>query len=244
MESGRQETDAAAKLKTALVSGASRGIGQAIAIRLASLGFSVFLLGRDSASLGSVVEDCANHGVAANCLAGDLQDPVYLDEAVNAAGAFLGQVDVLVNNAGTASDGPVYSADLDEWRGVLDVNFSAAVHLSRGVLPGMVERKRGAVVNISSISGRNCNAGAAIYAATKHAINGFTGCLYEDVREFGIKVSAIMPGFVETALTSRLGKNTANMIRPDDIADAVEYVLSSSAACCPTEIVIRPQLPL
>jgi len=229
-------------MNTALVTGATRGIGRAIATRLASLGYSVFLLGRDIDSLESVVEECVSKAVVAGCLAGDLQDRCYIDEAVKQAQSFFGQIDVLINNAGISRHEPVYSADLEAWRAVLEVNFNSAVHLSRCVLPGMVERKCGAILNISSISGRNTAAGSAIYSATKHAMNGFSGCLYEDVRDFGIKVCAIMPGFVDTALTSDIGKNAKNMIRPDDIADAVEFVLSSSSTCCPTEIVIRPQL--
>ena len=242
MESESEQGGPAGLLNTALVTGASRGIGRAVATRLSNLGFSVFLLGRDTASLESVVAECAVNSGRAGCLVGDLADPLYMDEAIKQAQAFLGQIDVLINNAGTSRHAPVFSADLEAWRSVFDVNFSSVVHLSRYILPGMIERRRGAVINISSLSGRHTEAGNAIYASTKHALNGFTGCLYEDVREFGIKVSAIMPGFVDTELTMDIGKNVAKMIRPDDIADAVEFVLSSSSTCCPTEIVIRPQL--
>jgi NADP-dependent 3-hydroxy acid dehydrogenase YdfG len=114
--------------------------------------------------------------------------------------------------------------------------------LSRHILPQMVSRQSGVIINISSLSGRNTGAGNAIYAASKHALNGFSGCLYEDVREIGIKVSTIMPGFVETDLTENLGMTSRNMIQPEDVANCVEYVLSASAHCCPTEIVLRPQL--
>lgn len=242
MDPENQKLNDPAKLNTALVTGASCGIGKAVAIRLAALGYRVFLLGRDVASLEAVVAECASKGGVASCLAGNLEDPTRVEEAVTRATAFLGRIDVLINNAGTSRHEPVYSADLDAWRAMLDINFNSVVQLSRLVLPGMIERKCGAILNISSLSGRHTEGGNAIYAATKHALNGFTGCLYEDVREYGIKVSAIMPGFVDTALTSDLGKNAGNMIRPNDIADAVEFVLSSSPNCCPTEIVIRPQL--
>lgn len=242
MASKRQQPGDDETLTTALVTGATRGIGRAIATRLATLGYSVFLLGRDTASLESVTQECAAQEVITGCLVGDLQDGSYIGDAIQQAQALFGEIDVLINNAGTYRHEPVYSADLDAWRSVLEVNFSAAVHLSRCVLPRMIERKRGAIINISSTSGRNTESGSAIYSATKYALNGFTGCLYEDVRDFGIKVSAIMPGFVDTALTAELGKNAEKMIRPDDIADAVEYVLSSASTCCPTEIVIRPQL--
>ena len=228
-------------MNTALVSGASRGIGRAISVRLAAAGYRVFLLGRDIDALEKTIQVCAATGGVAGSLAGDLTDPAFADQAIRQAERRMGLIDVLINNAGASEYGPVYSADLEAWRAVVDLNFNSVLNLCRKVLPAMIERKRGAIINISSLSARHSEAGNAIYAATKHAINGFTGSLYEDVREYGIKVSAIMPGFVDTALTSGIGKNPEKMIRPDDVADAVEFVLSSSATCCPTEIVIRPQ---
>ncbi len=222
-----------------LISGASGGIGRAIAARLAAAGHDLFLLGRDAGVLGAVVEACSAAGVVAAAHAGDLRDPVYIEAAVKRAEAQLGHIDVLVNNAGGARREAVYEADLAAWRDVMDVNFTAAVHLARRVLPGMITRRHGAVVNISSISGRNTDAGGGAYAASKHALNGFSGCLYEDVRDYGIKVSSIMPGFVETALTAALDKQAGNMIAAEDVAEAVAYVLTSSPRCCPTEIVLQ-----
>ena len=228
--------------QTALVTGAGKGIGRAIALRLAANGYNLFLLGRDVDALTAVTTDCTALSAQAAFLAGDLRETGYIDDAVRAARARFGQIDVLVNNAGIAHQSAVQDADLEAWRAVLDLNFGAAMTLTRSVAPEMVERRHGAIINVSSISGRYTNAGSAIYAASKHALNGFTGCVFEDVREFGIKVSCIMPGFVDTALTSNMGMRAERMIRPDDIADAVAFVLASSARCCPTEIVIRPQL--
>lgn len=230
---------AAPAYANALITGASRGIGRAIALQLASLGYRVFLLGRDQAALDTVAAACPPASAAT--MAGDLRDVKFIDTAIADAIAFMGTINVLVNNAGAAVHGAVQDADMSAWRDVLDVNFMAASHLTRQVLPGMIERGSGAIINISSINARHVNAGSAIYAATKHALNGFSGCLFEDVREHGVKVSTIMPGFVATDMTAPLGKDHERMIRPDDIADAVVYVLSASTACCPTEIVIRPQ---
>lgn len=230
---------AAPAYANALITGASRGIGRAIALQLASLGYRVFLLGRDQGALDTVAAACPPASAAT--MAGDLRDVKFIDTAIADAIAFMGTIDVLINNAGAAVHGAVQDADMSAWRDVLDVNFMATAHLTRHVLPGMIERGSGAIINISSINARHVNAGSAIYAATKHALNGFSGCLFEDVREHGVKVSTIMPGFVATDMTAPLGKDHERMIRPDDIADAVVYVLSASAACCPTEIVIRPQ---
>ena len=241
MTTNHEISGAANETKVAVISGASRGIGRSIAIRLATLNYSLFLLGRDKLGLESVANDCRENGSEVRCHAGDLEDPGYLSEAITTAGLELGQVDVLINNAGTSSHGAVVDADLTVWQSVMNINFNAMMVLCRHVLPTMIERKRGAIINISSLSGRHTNAGDAIYSATKHAINGFSGCLYEDVRDFGIKVSTIMPGFVDTDMTADIGRRTSNMIRADDIADTVEFVLAASPSCCPTEIVIRPQ---
>ncbi|MFN0041046.1 MAG: SDR family oxidoreductase [Burkholderiales bacterium] len=228
--------------QTALVTGAGKGIGRAIALRLAALGYDLFLLGRDANALAAVKAECTALSAKADFLAGDLRESKYLADAVRAARARFGPIDVLINNAGAVQRGAVQDADLDAWRAVLDLNFGAVMALTRSALPEMIERRQGAIINISSISGRHTNAGSAIYAASKHAVQGFTGCLFDDVREFGIKVSSIMPGFVDTALTAHFGMRTERMIRPEDIADAVAFVLASSGHCCPTEIVIRPQL--
>lgn len=227
--------------KTAFVTGATKGIGQAIALRLAREGYQLFLLGRDACVLEQTAEACRSQGVAADYAAGDLREDAFTREAVKQALAKFSQIDVLVNNAGVASRDAVQSADLDVWQDVMDLNFTAVMSLCRQILPSMIAREQGAVINISSISGRNTNAGGAIYSASKHALNGFSGCMYEDVRDFGIKVSTIMPGFVDTDLTAELGLNGKHMIQAQDIADAVSYVLQTSATCCPTEIVIRPQ---
>ncbi|MFT4564334.1 MAG: NADP-dependent 3-hydroxy acid dehydrogenase YdfG [Gammaproteobacteria bacterium] len=241
MTTKRKISDVANESKIAVISGASRGIGKAIAIRLATLDYSLFLMGRDRAELDSVANECRRNGNAVICHAGDLEEPEYVNQAIEVACQQLGHVDVLINNAGRSSYGTVAAADMASWQSVMNVNFNATMVLCRYVLPSMIERKQGAIINISSLSGRHTNPGDAIYAATKHAINGFSGCLYEDVRDFGIKVSTIMPGFVDTEMTASIGKRTANMIQADDIADTVEFVLAASPNCCPTEIVIRPQ---
>lgn len=228
--------------KTAFITGANRGIGKAISLRLAEIGYKLFLLARDEETLLSVADQCREKGHSVKSLAGELTDESFMDTALASANTEFGAIDVLINNAGTSSIQSVQEANLDIWRDVMDINFNATVYLSRQVLPGMVERKAGTIINISSLAGRNTSAGTAIYSASKHALNGFSGCMFEDVREHGIKVSTIMPGFVQTSLTENLGLQANNMIRPEDVAASVEYVLSASTHCCPTEIVLRPQM--
>ncbi|MEM8562199.1 MAG: SDR family oxidoreductase [Pseudomonadota bacterium] len=223
------------------ITGASRGIGRAIALALAGEGHSLFLLARDEQALKSCVSATRDLGAQVDFLAGDLKDRTYADLAIARAKDRFGEINVLINNAGKATHQPVQALDMAVWQDTVEVNLDAAVYLCSRIVPQMIDRRAGAIINISSISARITSAGSAIYCASKHALNGFTGCLYEDVREYGIKVSAIMPGFVNTALTAGAGLDVSKMIQPEDVADAVRYVLSSSAACCPTEIVLRPQ---
>lgn len=232
----------AARPGTALVTGASRGIGRAVALRLAGLGYDLFLVARSEDALAEVAAACREKGVEAHYLAGDLTDQACVDRALALATEASGAVDVLVNNAGIARRESAQDADVDAWAALMDLNFGSVVYLCRQVLPAMIARGSGAIVNVSSISGRHTNAGGGAYCASKHALNGFGGCLYEDVRDHGIKVSTIMPGFVSTDLTGQLDLDAERMIRPEDVADSVAYVLSASPHCCPTEIVLRPQL--
>ncbi|MGR8948807.1 MAG: SDR family oxidoreductase [Gammaproteobacteria bacterium] len=227
--------------KVAFVTGASQGIGRAIAARLAGLDFDLLLLGRNESALQETANICQSKGTRAEIFPGNLGDESYMSAAVSTALEWFGTIDLLVNNAGIAQRAAVQEADLTKWREVMDLNFHAIVYLCREILPIMIEKESGKIINISSISGRNTNAGGAIYCASKHALNGFSGSMYEDVRDYGVKVCSIMPGFVDTSLTQGLGLEAGNMIRPDDVADAVAYVVSASANCCPTEIVLRPQ---
>lgn len=224
------------------MTGASRGIGAAVAQRLVHLGWPVMLLGRDAAALEQSAAAFEAQGGTALWLAGDLADDEFMAAAVAQTGSRLGPVDVLVNNAGVAIMQSVQAADMEAWRRLMQINFDCAVFLANAVLPSMVTRETGAIINISSISGRNTGPGAAAYSASKHALNGFSGCLFEDVREHGIKVSSVMPGFVATDLTDGLGLEESRMIRASDVADCVEFILSCSSHCCPTEILLRPQL--
>ena len=226
---------------TALITGASRGIGRAIALKLAGSGHNVFLLARNEEALKEVAQACRGMNVGAEYRAGQLTVEAYMDAAVQSAVEAFGGVDVLVNNAGAVRREGAQDADTDAWREIMDLNFQAVVYLSRKVLPGMIDRERGCIVNMSSISGRTTAAGNAIYSATKFALNGYSGCLYEDVRDHGIKVSTIMPGFVNTDLIGGMGMKADNMITPEDVAEAVQYVVAASPSVCPTEIVLRPQ---
>jgi len=210
-------------------------------LRLAQLGYRLFLLGRDRTRLSAVAADCNNSSNGTQYLTGDFLNSTFIDTIENELKRKFKHVDVLVNNAGSAVRGPAYKIQMGEWKDLLELNVGIALKLSNIVLPSMILRRQGAIINISSLSGRFSSPGSTAYSASKHALNGLSGGLYEDVREFNIKVSSIMPGFVDTSLTAAIGRDTKKMITPDDVASAVEFILASSPTCCPTEIVLRPQ---
>ncbi|MEK7210047.1 MAG: SDR family oxidoreductase, partial [Candidatus Binatota bacterium] len=151
-------------------------------------------------------------------------------------------VDYLINNAGWGRTAPVSKAKVEDWDRTLQVNLRAPMILSQLVLPTLIEKGEGAIINIGSISARAGQANTAAYSASKSGLIAFTESLYEEVREYGIKVAVILPGFVDTALippTRRLDRS--KMIRPEDIAQTVFFVLTCSPNCCPVEIAVRPQ---
>jgi NADP-dependent 3-hydroxy acid dehydrogenase YdfG len=231
--------------KAILITGASRGIGAAVAKRLSRAGADVVLCGRDKTALEATKLDCEGEGAArVALLPGDIRDVAYTAGIVERAFGALGRLDAVVNSAGVFVTGPAQDADLAEWDQVLDVNFRAWMHLTRHALPILMRQPESAVVNLCSIAGRTTFPGGAIYTATKHAVHAWSNCLFDDVRDKGVKVCAIYPGYVNTDMAAHVPGDHDNMIQPDDVAQTVEFVLRFPGTSCPTEIVLRPQRPL
>jgi len=228
----------------ALVTGASRGIGRAIAMMLAGEGCDVTLVARDANTLRETQAHCMASGVRALPLAIDLNDPSAIRLAVERCVEALGGLNVLVNNAGIHQFASALAADLETWDRILNVNLRAVMHATRLALPHIVAGtrvgRRGAVIFISSLGGKFTAATNAAYAATKHALAGFSGCVFEDVRDFGVKVSKIYPGWTNTDLLADW-LNPDEAIQPIDVAEAVRFVLAAPPTTCPTEIVLHPQ---
>ncbi len=228
----------------ALVTGASRGIGRAVAVALAQAGCDVALVARSTEGLGKTANACAEFGRRTLVLPGDVSHRAVLEMTVERAVGELGALHVLVNNAGVFAKGTAAELDLDVARRAFAINVDAPMALARLALPHMlsVQGRRRAIVNIASISGKMSFGGASVYAASKHALVGYTGSLYEDVREAGIKVCAICPGFVNTPMANlNPALNPELMIQPEDVARAVLFVIRYPETGCPTEIIIRPQ---
>jgi short-subunit dehydrogenase len=224
--------------KIALVTGAGRGIGRAIALSLARSGCHVILTARTVLELADVQQELRKFGDDATAIQADLTRDDDLRELVEQSGP----VDFLINNAGWGKRAPVVRAKIEDWDQTLRLNLRAPMILAQRLLPAMIEKGEGAVINIGSVSGKTGEADGAAYSASKFGLIGFTQSLYEEVREHGIKVAVILPGFVDTPMIPPVKHlDRSKMIQADDVAHAVQFVLAAPATSCPVEITIRPQ---
>tara|TARA_B100000029_G_scaffold510583_1_gene602409 strand:- start:749 stop:1510 length:762 start_codon:yes stop_codon:yes gene_type:complete len=225
----------------ALITGASSGIGRAIAEELAKHGADVALLARRKDELEETAQICASYEVRSLILPCDLQNRNELQGAVEQCAADLGGINILINNAGIMHGGATHELDLDQFDQVMGVNIAAPVAITRYALPHILKHPRGAVIQIASVAGKMSFKGGAMYCASKHALVGFSNSLFEDVREQGIKVCAICPGYVNTPMMDGRTLQLDKMIQPEDIAKAVMFAVRYPDTGCPTEIYLRPQ---
>jgi 3-oxoacyl-[acyl-carrier protein] reductase len=218
--------------KTALVTGASRGIGRAVAVELAGAGASVvvgYRSGREEAE--ALAQEIGGRAVQA-----DVSEPAEAARLVEDAG----DLDILVNNAGLTRDGVLARMSDDDWRVVLETNLSAVFYTCRAVTRGMMKRRAGSIVNMSSIVGVHGNWGQANYAASKAGIVGFTKSLAQELGSRGVRANVVAPGYVKTQLTDVIPEDArAKMLDltplgrlgdPEDVAGAVRFLCSDEAA--------------
>jgi NAD(P)-dependent dehydrogenase (short-subunit alcohol dehydrogenase family) len=229
--------------QVALITGASRGIGRATALRLAQAGATLALAARTEPDLLSVAETVRVAGTEVLVIPTDVTSDQQLEALVHTILGRFGHLDIIVNNAGGGPPRtPVVKARITDWEWTLRTNLWATMVLTKLVLPSMIERKSGTIINICSLAGLSGKAGEAAYAAAKFGIRGFSQSLFEEVREYGIKVSTICPGYVDTAMIPPNRRvDRSRMLSPEDVAEAVYNVVVSSAGCCPLEIVLSPQ---
>ncbi len=223
--------------KTALITGASGGIGAAIARTLHAQGATVALSGTRRDALDALV---AELGERAHACPADLRDAAEPDSLVEVAEKAVGPLAILVNNAGMTRDMLALRMSDADWQMVLDVDLSSPFRLARAVLRGMLRRRAGRIINISSIVGATGNAGQANYAAAKAGLIGMTKALAQEVASRGITVNAVAPGFVTSAMTDKLSEQQRAKLteaiplgrigRPEDVAAAVAYLASEEAA--------------
>ena len=221
----------------AIVTGASRGIGRGIAIRLAGT-HHIIALARQERLLRELRDTIVSAAGSCQPLAVDLADPRAIEEALRGVAA-----DVVVNNAGVITKKPLLQLSPDEWNEMIDVNLNAIFHVTRMVLPGMIERRRGHIVNIASIAGRSAFPNGTGYVATKHAVLGFSESLMLEVREHGVKVSVVMPGSVATDMVVGESRDQSWMLTPADVAEVVAQILSMPGHSLTYQVEIRASNP-
>jgi len=223
-----------------LITGSSRGIGLAIARRLGQMGARVSLCARKKADLESAAADLRAAGIEVLAVPTDVTRADEVSRLVSETQRSLGPVDILVNNAGIGIFGPFYHQTDADWNSVLDTNLKSAFLTSRAVAPEMIRRKSGHIINISSLAGKSTFANGAIYCASKWGLLGLTGCMAEDLRAHGVRVSAICPGSVATEFSPHAGKDPSRMLQPDDVAHAVAALVTQSPGSFISEVQIRP----
>ena len=222
--------------QTALVTGASRGIGRATALRLART-HDVVALARSEEELDALAAEIAETGGRCQTITVDVANPLAVAEALDGVA-----VDVLVNNAGVGTLKPLLELTPEDWHRMVDVNFNALYHVTRAVLPGMIERESGHVVIVGSIAGRSAFVGGTCYAATKHAVMAFAECLMLEVRDAGVRVSVVNPGSVNTHFSDR-HKDADWQLLADDVADAVAYVVDTPPGVLVHRVEVRALSP-
>jgi 3-oxoacyl-[acyl-carrier protein] reductase len=227
--------------KVAVITGASRGIGKAIALSLAQEGMHLALIARNKKDLEATAFACEQYGVTTKVYPFDLSLINNISELVETIHQDFPQIDVLINDAGKYAEGDPFESNLADWDYTLNVNFKAPYHLTSELLKKFRKDGETAVINISSISGLMVTEGGEIYNASKAALKSFGGCLFESVRERGIKVTNIYPGYVNTSMTAGGKLDHDKMIQPQDVASAAVWALKMPANACPTDITIRPQ---
>lgn len=226
--------------KAALVTGASRGIGRAVASRLGGMGASVAICARSREDIERAAADLRDEGIRTLPIVADITRAEDVGRMVEQAYDQFGEIEILVNNAGVGIFGPFHERSESEWDAVLNTNLKAVFLASRAVVPRMIRSGRGHIINISSLASKSAFGGGAIYCASKWGLMGLTGCMAEDLRIYGVRVSAICPGSVHTGFSPHSGRNPASLLQPEDVAHAVAMLISQAPQSFISEIDIRP----
>jgi NAD(P)-dependent dehydrogenase (short-subunit alcohol dehydrogenase family) len=225
--------------QVAVVTGAGRGIGAAIARKLNSLGATTVLCGRTLSTLReTAAKISAARAEAVECDVSNLESVQALASHV---GKELGRIDILVNNAGIGSfSGPLHQMTPEGWEKILNTNLRGVFYCIRAFAPMMIKAGNGHVVNISSLAGKNALPNGAAYAASKWGLNGLSYSVAEELRQFGIRVSVVCPGSVDTDLSPHTGKDSRKMLQPVDVAHVVAMLVTQAPQSFASEVLLRP----
>ena len=235
-----EEHTALLSKKVALVTGASRGIGRAIASRLGRMGASVAISARSRDEIERTAAAFRNDGIQTLPIAADVTRAEDVNKMIEQTCSQLGEIEILVNNAGIGVFGPFYERSETDWDAVLSTNLKAVFLASRVVAPRMVRLGRGHIINISSLASKSAFAGGAIYCASKWGVMGLTACMAEDLRAHGIRVSVICPGSVATEFSPHAGRDPATLLLPEDVAHTVAMLVTQGPHSFISEVDVRP----
>ena len=227
--------------QVAIITGAGRGIGAAIARSVAELGAIAVLCGRALAALDSVSKTITQAGGKAEVIPCDVTRLESVKAMAQHVESSFGRADVLVNNAGIGGPaGPLHQLPPDAWEQILNTNLRGAYYTIRALAPLMIRARSGHIINISSISGKNALPNGAAYAASKWGLNGLSYSVAEELRSYNIRVSVICPGSTNTEFSPHGGKDPEKMLQPEDIAHAVTMLVTQSPRSFVSEMILRP----
>ena len=210
------------KNKNALITGAGKGIGKAVAIALAKVGVNIVLIARTQADIDEVAQEINTYDVKTLALTADVADINSVNLAIEKAIASFQTIDILINNAGIAAFGKFLELEPSEWERIIQVNLMGVYYVTRAILPNMIERQTGDIINISSTAGLNGNALTSAYSASKFALLGLTDSLMQEMRKHNIRVTALTPSTVATDMAKELNLTDGNpekVMQAEDIAE-------------------------
>jgi NAD(P)-dependent dehydrogenase (short-subunit alcohol dehydrogenase family) len=235
------DTDQPLAGQVAVITGAGRGIGAAIARKLAALGATAVLCARTRSALDSTAEAITRSGGKADVALCDVSDLKAVEALAQHLQQAFGRIDVLVNNAGIGGfGGPLHQLPPTSWDQILNTNLRGVYYMIRSLAPLMIRARSGHIINISSLAGKNALPNGAAYAASKWGLNGLSYSVAEELRGHNIRVSVICPGSVDTELSPHTGKDAKKMLQPDDIAHAVAMLVTQAPQSFVSEILLRP----
>jgi 3-oxoacyl-[acyl-carrier protein] reductase len=227
--------------QVAVITGGGRGIGAAIAEKLAILGASVVITGRTEAALRSTSEKIRSAGGSCEPVPTDVTNLAAVEALASAVQKRFGRCDILVNNAGIgAFSGPLHQLPPEEWDQVLNTNLRGVYYCIRAFAPGMIAAGSGHIINISSIASKNALPNGAAYAASKWGLNGLSYSVAEELRGQNIRVAIICPGSTDTDLSPHTGKDPRKMLKPSDVAHVVAMLVTQESQSFASEIILRP----
>jgi 3-oxoacyl-[acyl-carrier protein] reductase len=227
--------------QVAVITGAGRGIGAAIAVRLARLGVHAILCGRKRAPLEQTAVAVTTAGNQASIVECDVSDLASVQSLAETVERSFHRIDILVNNAGIMGpQGPLQDLPPDAWDNIFNTNLRGVYYTIRYLAPIMIRARSGHIVNISSLAGKNPVPNAAAYSASKWGLNGLSYSVAEELRVHNIRVSVICPGSVHTEFSPHAGKNAEKMLLAGDVAHAVEMIVTQASQSFMSEILLRP----